>query len=155
MSRLAKNTGEPPIPRYNLAPNLPRHKLPIDEPSVKKPISSNMGFLTEGNLEICVSPEILLEYEEIISEKISSRMANILMEALTNRPKLVRTTPTWRFNLITQDPDDNKFVDCAICGMAEYIVSNDRHFDVLKSIDFPLVTVRSIQEFTKELEDEA
>ena len=57
-------------------------------------------------------------------------------------------------DLITQDPDDNKFVDCAICGMAEYIVSNDRHFDILKSIDFPLVTVRSIQEFSKELADE-
>ena len=107
-----------------------------------------------GDLEICVSPEILLEYEEIISQKISSRMATILMEALTNRPNLVRTTPTWRFNLIAQDPDDNKFVDCAICGMAEYIVSNDRHFDILKSIDFPLVTVRSIQEFSKELADE-
>lgn len=107
-----------------------------------------------GDLEICVSPEILLEYEEIVSQKISSRMATILMEALTNRSNLVRTTPTWRFNLITQDPDDNKFVDCAICGMAEYIVSNDRHFDILKSIDFPLVTVRSIQEFSKELADE-
>ena len=104
-----------------------------------------------GTLEICVSPEILLEYEEIISKKISSRMAAILMEALINRPNLVRTTPTWRFNLITQDTDDNKFVDCAICGMAEYIVSNDRHFDVLKSIDFPVVAVRTIQEFSKEL----
>ena len=39
-------------------------------------------------------------------------------------------------------------------GMAEYIVSNDRHFDILKSIDFPLVSVRSIQEFSKELADE-
>lgn len=78
-------------------------------------------------------------------------MAAILMEALINRPNLVRTTPTWRFNLITQDTDDNKFVDCAICGMAEYIVSNDRHFDVLKSIDFPVVAVRTIQEFSKEL----
>jgi predicted nucleic acid-binding protein len=28
-----------------------------------------------GNLEICVSSEILLEYEEIISEKISSNFA--------------------------------------------------------------------------------
>ncbi len=120
----------------------------------KSPYHQIWTDFLEGNLEICVSPEILLEYEEIISEKISSRMAAILMEALTNRQNLVRTTPTWRFNLITQDPDDNKFVDCAICGMAEYIVSNARHFDVLKSIDFPMVTVRSIQEFSKELADE-
>lgn len=120
----------------------------------KSPYHQIWTEFLNGDLEICVSPEILLEYEEIISQKISSRMATILMEALTNRSNLVRTTPTWRFNLITQDPDDNKFVDCAICGMAEYIVSNDRHFDILKSIDFPLVTVRSIQEFSKELADE-
>lgn len=120
----------------------------------KSPYHQIWTEFLNGDLEICVSPEILLEYEEIVSQKISSRMATILMEALTNRTNLVRTTPTWRFNLITQDPDDNKFVDCAICGMAEYIVSNDRHFDILKSIDFPLVTVRSIQEFSKELADE-
>ena len=120
----------------------------------KSPYHQIWTEFLNGDLEICVSPEILLEYEEIVSQKISSRMATILMEALTNRSNLVRTTPTWRFNLITQDPDDNKFVDCAICGMAEYIVSNDRHFDILKSIDFPLVTVRSIQEFSKELADE-
>lgn len=108
----------------------------------------------EGKIEICVSPEILLEYEEIISQKISSRIASILMEALTNRPNLVRITPTWRFNLITKDPDDNKFVDCAICGMAEYIVSNDHHFDALKDIEFPMVTVLSIQEFTKEISED-
>ena len=120
----------------------------------KSPYHQIWTEFLNGDLEICVSPEILLEYEEIVSQKISSRMATILMEALTNRPNLVRTTPTWRFSLITQDPDDNKFVDCAICGMAEYIVSNDRHFDILKSIDFPLVSVRSIQEFSKELADE-
>ncbi|MCQ2120288.1 MAG: putative toxin-antitoxin system toxin component, PIN family [Fibrobacter sp.] len=120
----------------------------------KSPYHQIWTEFLNGDLEICVSPEILLEYEEIVSQKISSRMATFLMEALTNRSNLVRTTPTWRFNLITQDPDDNKFVDCAICGMAEYIVSNDRHFDILKSIDFPLVTVRSIQEFSKELADE-
>lgn len=120
----------------------------------KSPYHQIWTEFLNGNLEICVSPEILLEYEEIVSQKISSRMATILMEALTNRPNLVRTTPTWRFNLIMQDPDDNKFVDCAICGMAQYIVSNDRHFDILKSIDFPLVSVRSIQEFSKELADE-
>ena len=44
------------------------------------------------------------------------------------------------FNLITSDPDDNKFVDCAICGQAEYLVSNDKHFKVLNDIQFPSIT---------------
>jgi len=50
--------------------------------------------------------------------------------------------------MITQDPDDNKFVDCAIAGNATYIVSNDSHFDVLKQIDFPKLVVKNIQEFS-------
>ena len=45
------------------------------------------------------------------------------------------------FNLITADLDDNKFVDCAISANAHYIVTNDHHYDVLKSINFPNVNV--------------
>ena len=42
-------------------------------------------------------------------------------------------------------------VDCAIAGNANYIVSEDRHFDVLKEIDFPKVVVVSLDEIMKEL----
>ena len=58
---------------------------------------------------------------------------------------------TFRFadyiNLITVDPDDNKFVDCAISANAHYIVTNDHHYDVLKDIDFPKVNIVNIQQF--------
>ena len=45
-------------------------------------------------------------------------------------------------NLIQSDSDDNKFVDCCITANAQYIVSNDRHFDILKHIEFPHVNVK-------------
>ena len=45
---------------------------------------------------------------------------------------------------ITSDPDDSKFVDCAICGQAEYLVSNDNHFKILNDIKF-LLTSGEIQ----------
>lgn len=45
----------------------------------------------------------------------------------------------------------NKFVDCAIVSNAKYIVTNDRHFNVLKEIDFPHVDVLNIDEFLMEL----
>ncbi len=59
----------------------------------------------------------------------------------------LRVNPNYRFNLITTDPDDNKFVDCAIVAGATYIVSNDRHFEELKKYDFPKVDVRKLSEF--------
>ncbi len=56
---------------------------------------------------------------------------------------------TW--NLITVDPDDNKFVDCAISAGAEYIVTNDKHFNVLKDISFPKVEVADMAAFKQVL----
>jgi uncharacterized protein len=38
-----------------------------------------------------------------------------------------------RFKL-SVDPDDNKFIDCAISGNADFIVSGDSHLLVLRSI---------------------
>ncbi len=48
---------------------------------------------------------------------------------------------------MTNDKDDNKFVDLAIAVGADYLVSNDKHFDILKSIDFPKVQVINLEEF--------
>lgn len=74
-------------------------------------------------------------------------MADIVLKVLTTRHNVIRIEPTWRFDLIKADHDDNKFVDCAICGNAEYIVSNDAHFNILKQYRFPLVRVLKIQDF--------
>ena len=104
-----------------------------------------------GSLEICVSNEVLMEYEEILSEKTSPSFADSIVQALLNRKNLVRVSPVWRFNLILQDADDNKFVDCAVCGQAEYLVSNDKHFRILQDVSFPPITLVTIQEFVDTL----
>jgi len=49
--------------------------------------------------------------------------------------------------LIEVDPDDNKFVDCAIAANALFIVTNDHHFDVLQTIPFPTVSIIRIDDF--------
>jgi len=52
------------------------------------------------------------------------------------------------FNLILADETDNKFVDCAIAANADALVSNDKHFEVLSSIDFPKVQLLKLSEFS-------
>lgn len=59
--------------------------------------------------------------------------------------------PHFHFRLIEQDPDDNKFVDCAIIAGADYIVSEDAHFRVLKTISFPTVCVIRLEQFLAEI----
>ena len=97
---------------------------------------------------ICLSNEIMLEYREILERRFgSATFADEVMELIASLPNVDYVNPTYRFNLITADPDDNKFVDCAIVAGATYIVSNDRHFDELKRYDFTKVDVRKLPEF--------
>ena len=59
----------------------------------------------------------------------------------------------YHWNLITADPDDNKFVDCAFAAGATYIVSDDSHFNVLRDITFPqLLVLRLMCEDTVDLD---
>ena len=115
----------------------------------KSPYHKVWTDFLEQQLEICVSNEILMEFEEIISEKTSPAFAEAIIKTLINKPNFIRVYPTWRFGYIVTDPDDNKFVDCAICGRAELLVSNDKHFNVLKDIGFPYVKVLRIQDFVQ------
>ncbi len=115
----------------------------------KSPYHKVWTDFLEQQLEICVSNEILMEYEEIISEKTSPAFAEAIIKTLINKPNFIRVYPSWRFGYIVTDPDDNKFVDCAICGRAELLVSNDKHFNVLKDIGFPYVKVLRIQDFVQ------
>ena len=53
----------------------------------------------------------------------------------------------YKWNLIEADKDDNKFVDCAIAGNADYLASNDKHFNCLKNIEFPKLSLLNIEGF--------
>lgn len=100
-----------------------------------------------GKFVLCVTNEILFEYHEILAKRYNNLIANTILKELIETPNVERVNPTFRFNLITADPDDNKFVDCAIIAGATYIVSNDRHFGELKRYDFPKVDVRTLSDF--------
>ncbi|WP_374756172.1 hypothetical protein [Larkinella rosea] len=49
--------------------------------------------------------------------------------------------------MIEADHDDDKFVDCAVACQADYIITFDKHFDVLKKIEFPKVNPITPPEF--------
>jgi predicted nucleic acid-binding protein len=106
-------------------------------------------FLDE-EYTLCVTTEILLEYEEIIGRRVSRAAAEIVMEILVNAPNIELITRYYEWNLVAADPDDNKFVDCAVAAGAKFIVSEDGHFRALRKIAYPKVEVRTIEEFKAE-----
>ena len=107
--------------------------------------------LQEGRFNLCVTNEILDEYVEVLQRNISPTIAENVMFLLLNLDNLIFVDTYFKFNLITADPDDNKFVDCAIAANAEYIVTNDKHFKELEIVDFPRVKHISIDEFVTRL----
>lgn len=105
-----------------------------------------------GHISLCVNSDILSEYEEKLAEKTTPEIARNVLEAITRLHTTVFQQVYFHFGLIETDPDDNKFVDCAVAVDAEYIVTNDTHFNILKQIDWPRLTVIDIKEFLKQLE---
>ncbi len=98
---------------------------------------------------LLISNDILTEYEEMIGRKTTRRIANHVIEMLLSLSNVEKTDIFFKWNLIEADPDDNKFSDCAIAGNADFLVSNDRHFNVLEHIDFPRIPRVQIDDFVE------
>ena len=107
--------------------------------------------LRQGKYDLCITNEIIEEYEEILSQKMSKDIATNVINAILDFPNVHKTEIFFHFGLIQEDYDDNKFVDCAIKANARFIVSQDHHYDILKTIPFPKVDVISIDDFIKTL----
>ena len=106
----------------------------------------------DGRYTLCVSNDILTEYNEILERVANAAVAHNIVNAIARSPYTRMIAPQYRFGLIEQDPDDNKFVDCAIIAGADYIVSEDAHFRILADIPFPSVAVIRLDEFIKDLD---
>ena len=113
----------------------------------KSPYRWIFDCLIEGKMILCVSNEILTEYTEIMTRKNGVDVAENLIKFITISPFTERIETYYRFQLINEDIDDNKFVDCVIAANADCIVSNDKHFQVLKDISFPRVNIFTLPEF--------
>ena len=106
-----------------------------------------------GSYCLCVSNEILSEYEEIIGQHASPEVAHNVVEAIARHPQTLYRESYFHFHLLADvDKDDDKFVDCAITANADYIVTEDSHFNHLKQIQFPRLTVLTLDEFNDTLE---
>ena len=103
---------------------------------------------------LCVSTEILEEYAEIITQKMSVEVATNVIHLLLESKYVELINPYFKLQLIEADHDDNKFVDCAFAANATYIVSDDKHYDVLKEVDFPQILVLKLKEFLGLLQSE-
>lgn len=120
--------------------------------SLHSPYRPAWQAFREGRYTLCVSNDILNEYSEILERVANAAVAHNIVNAIARSPYTRMFDPHFRFGLIEQDPDDNKFVDCAIIAGADYIVSEDSHFRVLEQVIFPSVHVIHLEDFLRDLQ---
>lgn len=88
--------------------------------------------IKNNQLTLLLSTDIVLEYEEKLGLRYQVDVTNQLLDILLLKKNVIAVNPSFAWRLVTSDADDNKFVDCAIAGNADMIVTNDRDFDEVK-----------------------
>ena len=115
------------------------------------PSKSDYHYIWEkilgGEIVVCVSTEILYEYEEILSQRIPHDIVLQILSNIENHPKTIKVSNYVRWNVVEADADDNKYVDCAVAAGAKILVSDDKHLRILKKKVPPLVDLKTLQEY--------
>ena len=115
--------------------------------SRKSPYRPIWDAFLEGRYTLCITNEILDEYQEILEQQITATVAENVVMLLLNQTNVEFLDPHFRMGIITADPDDNKFIDCAFASGADYLVSEDSHFNVLRDLPFPQLNLVTLDEF--------
>ena len=130
-------------------------KLVLDTNSLIQCVSRRSRYhdlwvsFADGRNQMCVTTELLNEYVEILQRVTNETYASLVLEVILNNPNTLFIDIFYKFNLITADPDDNKFIDCAVAAQAKYIVTEDRHYNVLHEVEFPKVDIIGLDEAMK------
>ena len=85
-----------------------------------------------SDAEIFTTQDILDETAEVLERdfEYSTNEAKNIIGKILLFAKLIETKQ--KINVIKEDPDDNKIIECAIESSSDYIVTYDRHLLKLK-----------------------
>lgn len=113
----------------------------------KSPFRWIFDAIIQGDLILCLSNSILLEYREILERKNGAVVAENVINFLSVHPFVEKYDIFFDLNLISVDKDDNKFSDCAFASGA-LLISNDNHFKDLLTLGFPKISLMTLTEFS-------
>ncbi len=98
----------------------------------QSPIAPLFRAIAKGELRLAITSAIVLEYEEIAAERGGPAFAAKVMHWLSlvsaSWGTIEQVHPSYQFRVISADPDDNKFVDCAITANADFIITRDTDY---------------------------
>lgn len=102
-----------------------------------------------GNINLCVSKEILDEYIEVLQRVGLKDLSEIeeLLSLFAKGFNILFTTKTPQIKAVEDDPEDDKFIECALALKAEAIITGDK---ALKGMgEYMGIQILTPQEFLK------
>jgi len=98
-----------------------------------------VSLVEEGKITLILSSEIIAEYNKVMDYDEIKQKVGHHHERAQAVQKLMQigmiVTPKKSINIIKEDPDDNKFIETAVAGKADVIVSQDNHLLKLKNYE--------------------
>ncbi len=124
----------------------------------KRGLSAQLiDFWRHGYYTLVISDEILEEIQRVLTYPKIFKKYNLcktdikqFIYTLTEEATILPVAS--QVNIVKEDPDDNKFLACAIDAQADYIISGDQHLLKLKKYQsIPILTVREFLELLKKM----
>jgi uncharacterized protein len=98
-----------------------------------------------GEVNLTVSQPIIDEVAEILYRKFGASEDFIAeTRALIGQAARV-VRPAVQLNVITEDPDDDRILECAVSAGSDYIVTGDK--DLLRLKQYDAIRIVSVAEF--------
>jgi len=110
-----------------------------------------LGMCMRKQVELILSSPIIEELEVVMNYPkfgFSEEMKREFLAELIECARIV--SPAQKVQVIANDPEDNKFVECAIAGEANYIVSGDGHLLSLR--EYRGIRIINASDFLKALQ---
>jgi len=102
-----------------------------------------------GDILLCLSREILDEYVEVLRRMGLEDEEELgeLLALFSKGYNIAFTTKTPKIEIVGDDPDDDKFVECAVALKAEVIITGDKALGAVK--EYTGIEILTPAEFLK------
>ena len=81
-----------------------------------------------GEIRLCLSEPMLEELKAVLERSkfdYSPEMIQIILTELMSIPDFVNPSET--INVVAEDPEDNRILECAVAAKADYVITGDSH----------------------------
>ena len=99
-----------------------------------------LNLVKEKRIGLVLSPDILAEIEAVLSYPRLKKIHQLGTEAIKAHLEKIRSIsrvvdPVRRLEVIKEDPSDDIYLECAVEGQADFIISGDRHLKDLEAYE--------------------